>query len=297
MDGRLTVGVSADESGMKVQTVLRRSKGLSTRLMRRIAQGDGALLVNGAHARFVDKVKEGDEIVIVVPRERSDFPPEDIPLDVIYEDEHLLVMNKAPGIVVHPTKGHASGTIANAIQHRMESRGEEYRVRFISRLDMNTSGVLLAGKSSLAQSDFAISAAAGKVTKEYTAIAEGHMDAHGVIDEPIALEAEGSPRRTVREDGRASKTEYVCEKTFEVGGEKYSLLRVFLHTGRTHQIRVHLAHIGHPVLADSLYGRLSELIERQALHASKLSFPHPITGQQLSFEAELREDMRRLISP
>jgi 23S rRNA pseudouridine1911/1915/1917 synthase len=265
--------------------------------MRQIAQGEGALLVNGEPARFVDKVLEGDEIVIETPRERSDFPPEDIPLSVIYEDDHLLLIDKAPGIVVHPTKGHPVHTMANAIQFHMEQRGEEYRVRFVSRLDMNTTGVLLAGKSSLAQSDFTVRAAAGRVMKEYAAIVVGRTEGQGIIDEPIAIESATSPRRAVKADGRAAKTEYVREQVFETDGEEYSLLRVHLHTGRTHQIRVHLAHIGHPVLGDSLYGRPSELIDRQALHSRRLSFPHPITGEQLSFEAELPADMRAVISP
>ncbi|MDR1272367.1 MAG: RluA family pseudouridine synthase [Clostridiales Family XIII bacterium] len=289
------VKAAPGQSGMMVKTVLRRSSGVSTRLIRRVAHGDGALFLNGKPAKFIDKVVDGDEITLVMPEEKSDFTAEAIPVDIMYEDDHLILLDKVPGIVVHPTKGHVGHTVANAIQHHMEQTGESYKIRFVNRLDMDTSGVLLVGKTSLAQSDFSQRVAAGLVTKEYLAIVTGDLRGTGVVDAPIALFEEGSPRRMVAEGGYPSKTEYVSEKNFTVGGDRYSLVRLRLHTGRTHQIRVHLAHIGHPVLADHLYGSPSELIERQALHSHILSFPHPITGKQLEFMAGLHDDMMKLL--
>ena len=280
---------------MTVRTVLRRDKGISTRLIRKVTHGGGELLVGGAPARFVDRVHAGDEIKLVMPEERSGFVAQDIPLDVIYEDEHLLAINKQPGLVVHPTKGHADGTLANAVQRYMERSGEAYKIRFISRLDMDTSGVLLIGKNSLAQSDFAIQSAAGHVQKEYIALVCGVLEGSGLIDAPIALEREGSPKRTVRDDGYPSKTEYYAVRIAGPSGSEYTILRIILHTGRTHQIRVHLAHIGHPVLGDSLYGDASSLIARQALHSHTISFPHPITGKRLDLTAELHKDMKKLL--
>jgi 23S rRNA pseudouridine1911/1915/1917 synthase len=280
---------------MMAKTVLRRNKNISTRLIRKVTHGSGELLVNGAPARFIDKVDAGDEILIVLPEEISAFPPEDIPLSILFEDEQLLVIDKQPGIVVHPTKGHVSGTIANAVQRYMEMSGQSFKIRFVNRLDMGTSGVLLVGKSSLAQSDFVSQAAAGRVSKEYLAIVTGRTEEHGVIDAPIDLEGEGSPKRTVKEDGYPSRTEYFLEKVVKIGGTEYSLLRLILHTGRTHQIRVHLAYIGHPVLSDPLYGEPNGLIGRQALHAHRLSFPHPITGEPGSFTASLPEDMNSIV--
>jgi 23S rRNA pseudouridine1911/1915/1917 synthase len=207
----------------------------------------------------------------------------------------MLICDKQPGLVVHPTKGHSDGTLANGIMRHMQMRGEAYKIRFISRLDRDTSGILLVGKNAHTQTDFARQAAAGEVYKGYVAIVCGRLCGSGRIDLPIDLEQDGAIKRTVREDGYPSVTEYESVQGFAAAGAEYTLLKLRLLTGRTHQIRVHLAHIGHPVLGDTLYGTPSVLIDRQALHAEVLRFSHPKDGRALAFEAEMPPDMRAIL--
>ncbi|MDR0519973.1 MAG: RluA family pseudouridine synthase, partial [Clostridiales Family XIII bacterium] len=212
--------ISAADSGMTARGVLRKRLGVSQRLVRKIANapsggdadGDGlafsgGVFVNGRPALFKDRVSEGDTVGIVYPSETSHFVPQDIPIEILYEDEDIIAVNKRPGIVVHPTKGHVDGTVANGLAHRMEGSGERYKIRFANRLDMDTSGVLLVGKNSHAQSEFARQSELGRIKKIYIAVLDGIPSSASMnIDAPIALEREGSPRRTVREDGAPSRT-------------------------------------------------------------------------------------------
>ena len=290
--------VPADADGRMARSLLRGAKGVSSRLMRKAAAGTGALTVNGQPARFIDKLRAGDEVFLAFPEESSYFEPQDIPLSILYEDEDLLVLDKQPGLVVHPTKGHASGTIANGVARHMQMRGESYKIRFISRLDMDTSGVLLCGKNAYAQADFARQAGEGSVSKGYLAIVAGALEGSGLVDAPIALEREGEPRRCVRpeaEGGYPSKTEWESLRVLREEGSVRSLIRLRLLTGRTHQIRVHMAYLGHPVLGDALYGDGIASAERQMLHAARLRFRHPVTGAPLEFEAPLPADMRVML--
>jgi len=303
----LWVTAGADDAGMTARGVLKHAKGVSQRLIRRIANGNGegagALFINGHPALFRDRVKEGDEIRLVFPDEKSWIDPEDMPLDVLYEDNDILVVNKQHGVVVHPTKGHRDGTIAGAIVHHMLSRGESYKPRFISRLDMDTSGVLLVGKNSHAQDNLAKQGMADGVKKYYTAVLEGRLEddlpASGIIDLPIGLERPGEPRRAViseDEGGYPSQTEYrVIKNALPAADDSIlTVVRARLITGRTHQIRVHFAHYGHPVLGDSLYGNPTRLIDRQALHATEIVFAHPVTGREIKIEAPIPADMAGL---
>lgn len=279
---------------MTVKGALRRRRGVSLRLIRRIANGNGAVFVNGEPARFVDRISSGDVIGLMYPQEESDIAPQDIPIVALFEDDDLLAVDKQPGVVVHPTKGHPDGAIANGVANYMRARGERYRIRFINRLDMDTSGVLLIGKNGRAQSDFAAKANTCSVEKKYVSVVNGLVASdEGVISLPIGLESEGVARRIVRDDGRPSVTHYRVKERFAQG---FTLLELELRTGRTHQIRVHLAHIGHPVLADALYGGESlPLIGRQALHAASLRFPHPTREEEIYIEAPLPEDMKRCL--
>ena len=307
----LTVNAGPEEDGMTARGVLRRAQGVSQRLIRKIKHGEGenagALYINDVPAYFRDRVKAGDEIRLVFPKEKSWIEPEEIPLSVIYEDGDILVIDKQPGIVVHPTKGHRDGTIANAILFHMAKRGEEYKPRFASRLDMDTSGILLVGKNSHAQDNLSKQNASGEMEKVYTAVLTGlleeNMPSSGLIDLPIGLESEGEPRRAVipeSEGGYPSQTAYEVITSGKVQKDKrgedenFTVVRVRLITGRTHQIRVHFAHSGHPLLGDHLYGNPSPLIARQALHSSEISFAHPVTGERMHFEAPLPEDIAAL---
>ena len=280
--------VSSEEEGQEVRILMRKHFDFSSRLRGRVKR-EKLLILNGKPARGFEKATTGDVISVDLPAERSHFEPEDIPLDIIYEDDDIMLINKPAGIVVHPTKGHFEGTIANGLSYLMDTRGEHFKVRFVNRLDMDTSGILLVAKNSYAQSDFIKSSDKGLVTKEYRAIVCGNMtEKGGSIDLPIAPPLEGTKTRRISPDGAPSITHYQVLEEFD----GYTLLGLVLETGRTHQIRVHLSHIGHPVAGDSLYGGESpELIERQALHAYCLAFPHPTKKEALRFEAPLAVDM------
>jgi 23S rRNA pseudouridine1911/1915/1917 synthase len=303
IQSEIIVKAEAADDGLTVRTLLRHA-GVSARLMTRIRHGGGseagggAVYLRGAPARSRDIVRAGDEVRVVFPEEKTWFAPEDIPVSVIYEDDDLLIVDKQPGVVVHPTKGHQSGTLANGIARHMSERGEQYQPRFASRLDMHTSGVLTVCKNGHAQWSLAQQQAAGMVTKVYLALATGEFaERHGRIDLPIAPPEDGTPQRLVRpeaEGGRPAQTEYEVLESFvvdSVPAERLSLVRLHLLTGRTHQIRVHLAALGHPVLGDTLYGTASPLTERQALHASEIAFAHPKDGRPLHFSAPLPADM------
>ncbi|MDR1292622.1 MAG: RluA family pseudouridine synthase [Clostridiales Family XIII bacterium] len=310
----LEYSVKGTDAGMTARGVARGRLGVSRRLMRRIANGSedggdsafcGGVFINGRPARFVDRVAVGDVVGLLYPDEASGFVPENIPIDVVYEDEDILVVNKQPGLVVHPTKGHADGTIANGLMRRMEERGERYKIRFVNRLDRDTSGALLIGKNSHAQSGLARQSGADGMRKLYVAVLGGvPPEAAGHIDLPIALEAEGSPRRVVREGGAPSHTFYRILESYTFGESgRAALALISITTGRTHQIRVHMAHLGCPVMGDELYGKPAPelprgpgggpapLIGRQALHAALLRFAHPRTRAEITVCAPPPGDM------
>lgn len=286
--------VKKGDEGLLIKGLLKRERGVSTRLMRRMRYGDGGIFMNGEPAKLIDPVKEGDLVQVQFPIEKSDFEPQPIPVDVVYEDESLLAVNKQPGFVVHPTKGHPDKTLANGIMKYMIDKGDNYKIRFINRLDMNTSGLVLIGKNPHAQNHFTNQAKRGEIQKIYWAVVCGVIEEdNGVIDLPICKEKEDGVKRIVREDGSPSITEYKVLRRFSKG---YSLVELNLITGRTHQIRVHMSHIGHPVVGDELYGGAKPwLIDRQALHAAKLIFSHPITGKKISLEANLPEDINSVL--
>lgn len=292
---KLTYQVTEEDRQLKLRDLLKRRLGLSTRLLRKLKDQNGIVCGENVallHERFVP----GDVITVNLPKETSYFEPEDIPIQIVYEDETLLVLNKQPGVVVHPTKGHKEHTIANGLMKHMTDRGESYKIRFINRLDMGTSGLLLVGKNSHCQDEFTRQAREGKVTKEYIAVVHGSViENNGVIDLPIGMEQDG-PRRIVDEAGYPSVTRYWTQVRFASG---FSQVRLVLETGRTHQIRVHMAHMGHLLVGDTLYGAVDEIdrqMGRQALHAARLVFSHPVTGEFLDLEAPLPLDMEELLA-
>jgi 23S rRNA pseudouridine1911/1915/1917 synthase len=293
MDGKYHYVIKSEDTELPIKELLKRRMYISSRLIRKLKAEDRVLL-NGKNIRLYEKGEEGGKIVVLFPAESSDFPPEDIPIDVIYEDKDILALNKQAGIVVHPTKGHPVNTIANGLMKHMNDLKESYKIRFINRLDLDTTGVVLVGKNSFCQDDFTRQAAQGNVDKIYIAVVEGIVESDkGTIDLPIGKPKEEEIKRAIMADGLPSITHYETLMRFSKG---YSLLRLRLETGRTHQIRVHLSHIGHPVVSDSLYGRQDpDLIERQALHADELRFKHPITRVDLSIRAPMPKDIERLI--
>jgi len=276
---------------------------------------DGRVTVNGAPASKPSAdVHCGDSIdVVLYKREPLGIVPEPIPIDVLYEDADLIAVNKRPGILVHPARGNPHGTLVNAVAHHAESLssgGDWWRPGVVHRLDRDTSGVIVFAKNDEVHHRLARQWERRTVRKEYLAVVEGTpaLDAD-VIDEPVGRHHRVRERYTVKADGtgRRAVSQYEVIEQFD----GFSAVRVRIHTGRTHQIRVHMAHIGHRVVADRQYGSRSQmtlqdvargqaerddvLIARQALHAARLGLEHPRTGEPLTLEAPLPEDMGRLL--
>lgn len=294
MANKLLYEVSEEDDKVKLREFLRRVAKLSGRLIKGAAI-QGRIEVNNKVAKLNHVLKPGDIVGFTVEKEESqNIEPEKMNLDIRYEDEDLIIVNKAPGIVVHPTKSYPSGTLANGLLYYFREKGENTIVRLVSRLDMDTSGLIIIAKNQFSHMALARDMSSTDFEKSYKAVIHGSLkEKEGTIDLPIYRPEDDSIKRVVDERGQRSVTHYNVVESFE-GGD---LVRLTLETGRTHQIRVHLTHLGHPLYGDTLYGLEgdSELIGRQALHAYRLSFPHPRTGEILELECELPEDMNRLI--
>ena len=285
--------VTEDELGLTVNQILRNNYNFSARFKTKMKWQD-LVDLNSVPTKGFVKPELGDIIGIRLPEETCDFPPEDIPIDVLYEDDDLLIVNKQPGIIVHPTKGHPTHTIANGVMKYMLDYGQSYKIRFANRIDMDTSGIIIVAKNANAQNDISSQMRSGTVLKKYIAVIHGNIDADEfTIDLPVGRPSQESIRRVVMYDG--GKDAITDVKVLKRYGE-YTLVELTLHTGRTHQIRVHLSHIGHPIIGDSLYdGDAPGLIDRQALHAYQLSFKHPITGDNVEIEAPYPQDILNAI--
>lgn len=285
--------IKENEKELPVKELLKRNFGFSTRLMTKL-KVNNLVHLNGVPVKMYQKGNPGDRITVFLPKEKSEFEPENIPISVVYEDDDLLIINKQPGFVVHPTKGHPCHTMANGIMNYMLTQQKHYKIRFINRLDMDTSGLLAVAKNSHCQDDMSRQMGENGVTKKYMALVKGIItEEEGTVDLPIDREHEDHVKRAVLKDGYPSVTHYKVLERFEKG---YTLVELVLETGRTHQIRVHMSHIGHPIVGDVLYGEASVwLIERQALHAKFLSFRHPVNGRFMELEAPLPDDMLALL--
>ncbi|MEM1060130.1 MAG: RluA family pseudouridine synthase [Verrucomicrobiota bacterium] len=280
------------------------------------AQGlirQGAVRLEPAVARLAPsfRLRPGDIVYWQPPVEPNptDPPaapqPEDLPVDILYEDADLLVVNKAPGVVVHPAAGHAAGTLVNALLHhcggQLAGRAGAERLGIVHRLDKDTSGLMVVAKTNRAHERLGAQFERREVRKEYAALARGTWRQLRVTcREPIARHPVHRQKMAVRAGGRSAQTDFLVERQWPRGRTGVSLLRCQLHTGRTHQIRVHLAYLGHPVLGDSLYARAHQIpgLEkpaRQLLHARRLAFTHPASGEELALEAPLPADFTQVI--
>lgn len=278
--------VPSEDQGKKVIEVMARSMDLSSRMIRRCKQ-ERLMKVNGETRSVNSLVVDGDVITVELEQETNIFNPEPIPVDVVYEDPDILVVNKPAGLVVHPTKGHPGGTLGNALAWHALKNGENYKIRFVNRLDRDTTGLVIIAKNGFAQQFISDKMQEGAVEKLYLALVHGCPEQEeGTVDAPIQRLQPEDILRQVHEDGKSSITHYrVLGKL-----KGASLLQLDLETGRTHQIRVHMQHIGHPLLGDPLYGREeADILERQALHAWQLSFETPRRGK-VCLKAPLPQD-------
>ncbi len=285
--------VTTEDEGKELREIMREHFDFSSRLRNRIKR-EKLVMVDGVSTPGWKKPVVGAEIRITLPDETSGFEPQNIPLDIVYEDDDLMIINKQPGLIVHPTKGHPTGTVANALMYYMEQTGKPFKIRFVNRLDMDTSGLLVVAKNSYTQNDYTKQMKENTVEKRYIAVVKGIVESdEGTIDLPIGRPDPDHVRRGVMEDGAPSVTHYKVLDRYN----GYSLVELLLETGRTHQIRVHMSHIGHPVLGDWLYEGLNPLlIDRQALHAAKLTFTHPMTKKRMTFEAPIPKDIKKAIA-
>jgi len=259
---------------------------------------DGHALVNGRVVKSNYKLAEGDRITLTIPEVSTvDIVPEDIPLDIAYEDHDVIVINKPRGMVVHPAPGHSSGTVVNALMHHckdLSGINGELRPGIVHRIDKDTSGLLMAAKHDQAHASLAAQLKDHSVTRKYIAIVHGNIaHDHGTIDAPIGRDAGDRKMYTVTDkNSKHAVTHFLVLERF---GD-YTMVELKLETGRTHQIRVHMKFIGHPLVGDPMYGRSKGMqMDGQALHAAVLGFVHPMTQKYMEFEAPLPADIEHLL--
>jgi 23S rRNA pseudouridine1911/1915/1917 synthase len=308
-NSHLTFSVTAEEAGQRLDAFLAaRVDGWSRARLQRLID-DGDVLVSGKLAKPSHKVRVNDEIDIELTADPSTlFTPEDIPLDVVFEDDALIVVNKPAGMVVHPAAGISHGTLANALAFHfanLSTAGGVTRPGIVHRLDKGTSGLLVVAKTEVAHQHLADQFRAREVFKSYIALVHGQVEhRQGQIDQPIARDPRNRIRMAVVRGGRPALSLYRIRESFL----RFTLLNVELKTGRTHQIRVHLAWMKRPVVGDEVYGggrdktiadanirRAVARLDRQFLHAADLGFRHPVTGATLRFKAEIPTELQNVL--
>ncbi len=288
MNSKLSYKLTKEDEELYIKELLQRKFLFSSRLIRQLKLVDNALCLDGKACRLRDKGKAGQILTCEYPEETSYFEPENIPLDVRYEDNDLLIINKQPFLIVHPTNNYQEHTLANAITYYMQQKNENYKLRFVNRLDRDTSGLIIIAKNSHAQ-DFL---SKSDIIKKYIAIVHGNITKDGTINKPLAKDPNHVARRIVTPDGQPSITHYHVLENID----GYTKLELRLETGRTHQIRAHMTHLGHILVGDDLYGSeaFPSQFNRQALHSYYLEFTHPVTNKVLKIETEIPEDMEKL---
>jgi 23S rRNA pseudouridine1911/1915/1917 synthase len=293
-----TVVLQATYSGERLDKYLTQELSDLSRVQVQRLIAAGKVSVNGAAARSSFHLKAGDQIVVhVPPPEPTEVRPEAIPLSIVYEDDNLLVVEKPAGMVVHPAHGHCSGTLVNALLARypwLAQVGGAERAGIVHRLDKDTSGLILVAKHEAAQKELQRQFKHHAVEKVYLALVEGRLKpVQGVIDVPIGRDKQQRKRMAVVRNGRQARTAYRVIERFE----EHTLVEVRPQTGRTHQIRVHFAFIGHPLVGDRVYGyRRQRLpLRRQFLHAQTLSFRLPSTGEVVEFHSPLPDDLQQVL--
>lgn len=286
--------VKEDDAGKNVQEILTGPMGVSRRMIQKLTRRR-AIIINNKPAFLKRTVKSGDIIKVQIRfAEEESLSAESMLLNIIYEDEDLLILNKPPGIPVHPTETGQTGTLANGVAFHFLQQNETCKVRPVHRLDQNTSGVIAFAKNQYTHQHLDNQLRNRELKREYLAVAEGNiLEDSFTIELPIGRQPNHPTKRMVSPKGEPAVTHLEVLEHLD----KATLVLLRLETGRTHQIRVHLSHLGHPLWGDRLYGSKSAtLIKRQALHALRLSLTHPRNGEAVIFEAPLPEDMDKLIS-
>lgn len=280
---------------MLIREYLQEVHSFSRRIVIALKFEGGQILVNGEPKTVQYQLVTGDVLTVIFPPEKrgTHVTPEEMPLEVVYEDQDIIVINKEAGIATMPSLNHRTGTVANGLLGYYVKNNIPYTIHIVTRLDRDTSGLMLIAKHRYSHSLLAESQTHGKLKREYVAIVEGHMkNKRGTISAKIARKEGSIIERTVSELGQEAITH------FEVLRESndHSLVHVVLGTGRTHQIRVHFSYLGHPLIGDDLYGGKNDQLTRHALHCERLNFEHPLSKKEMSFYKAVPDDMERLIS-
>lgn len=288
MPRKIDYTVPEQYDGKKAISFLRGFCGLSTRLVRSLKFSEDGMKLNGVHVRTIDRVKCGDIISICIPDDGNEIEPLKAELDVVYEDDDIIVINKSPFMAMHPTHNHQGDTLANALSAYMKEKGKSITFRAVGRLDKGTSGLVVCALNQLSACRLS-----GKVKKEYVALVQGNIEESGTVDVPIYRP---DPMKTLRAcslelGNEPAVTHWQVEKRYK----NASLIRLKLETGRTHQIRVHISHIGHPLAGDNMYGSFMPELGHQLLHCQKCELIHPVTNKEMSFEGGLHPDFEKVL--
>ncbi|MDQ0230625.1 RluA family pseudouridine synthase [Metabacillus malikii] len=285
--------ISAQDSGKLVRDFLKEKK-LSKRALTDIKFHGGDIVVNSERVTVRHHLREGEELTVIFPNEErgAGLQADVVPFEIVYEDEHCLVIDKPASVPSIPSREHVAGTVANGLIDYYQRNDINSTVHIVNRLDKDTSGLMLVAKHRFAHALFSEQQKNKQIHRTYEAIAHGQFrSANGTISKPIGRKDDSIIEREIRDDGQEAITHFKVLK--ELKDKTY--LQLVLDTGRTHQIRVHLSSIGHPLCGDSLYGGTTEHINRQALHSAQLSFWHPFLERELQLNADLPEDMRLLV--
>ncbi len=274
----INYNIDSGSAGIKIFTFLKYRNGFSTKLIRTLKNTENGILLNGEFAKTIEILKEGDCLTVSLPDSASGIEPLKAKLDIVYEDDDILVINKSPYMAMHPTHNHQGDTLANAVAAHLAGEGKAGVFRAVGRLDKGTSGLVVCALNHLAACKLS-----GKVKKEYIAVVAGVLEGSGTVDVPIYRP---DPMKTLRACSYEKGTEPALTRWEALGSDGEStLIRLRLETGRTHQIRVHMAFTGHPLAGDTYYGSFRPEAGHQLLHCGKVNLIHPVTGEEMEFTA------------
>lgn len=286
----IEIQIDSTLDGRKIRYVLRNHMGLSVRLIRLMKYTPDGILLNGKEAKQDSQVKTGDVLRLTMEDNPSEnIAPMELPLDILFEDEDIIAVGKPRNMPTHPSQNHHADTLANALAYYF--RDMDFTFRVITRLDKDTSGIVLVAKNAMAAQKLSMAMQNGEIQKEYVAAVCGvPSPLKGTITAPIKRKEDSVILRCVAPDGKEAVTDYHTEKT----KNGLSFVRLLPKTGRTHQLRVHMQYIGTPIFGDDLYGA-PQIDEKTRLHCQKLCFPHPVSGKKIVIEAPVPKDMKKLV--